>query len=69
MLGIGPFPLEGSELIKHVRDEILAVYLSDTVKGRQMKSDGSYARRTAPGGKRAVSGQEWLLKQVAAGQK
>jgi polyphosphate kinase len=63
------FPLEGSELIKHVRDEILAVYLSDTVKGRQMKSDGSYARRTAPGGKRAVSGQEWLLKQVAAGQK
>jgi polyphosphate kinase len=48
-----------------VRDEILAVYLTDTVKGRQMKSDGTYVRRTAPNGKRAVNTQEWLLRQAA----
>jgi polyphosphate kinase len=59
------FPVEGTELVKHVRDQILAVYLTDTVKGRQMKSDGTYTRRTAPGGKRAVNTQEWLVKQAS----
>jgi len=58
------FPLESADLIRHVRDEILAIYLSDTVKGRQMKSDGTYLRRPAPGAKRAVNTQEWLLKQA-----
>jgi polyphosphate kinase len=59
------FPLEGAELVKHVRDEILAVYLTDTVKGRLMKSDGSYARRAAAGNKRGVNTQEWLIQQAA----
>jgi polyphosphate kinase len=63
------FPLEGSDLIRQVRDEILAVYLSDTVKGRQMKSDGTYMRRTPSAGKRAMNTQEWLLKRVAASSK
>ena len=63
------FPLEGEDLIKQVRDEILAVYLSDTVKGRLMKSDGTYARRSAPGVKKAVNTQEWLLRRAAAGGK
>jgi polyphosphate kinase len=59
------FPVEGPDLVRHVRDEILAVYLTGTVKGRQMKSDGTYVRRTVSGGKRAVNTQEWLLKQAA----
>jgi polyphosphate kinase len=63
------FPVEGPDLVRHVRDEILAVYLADTVKGRQMKSDGTYARRTAPNGKRALSSQERLLKRAVAGEK
>lgn len=58
------FPLEGAELVRHVRDEILAVYLADTVKGRQMKSDGAYVRRAQPNGKRAVNTQEWLIRQA-----
>jgi polyphosphate kinase len=62
------FPVEGTDLIKHVRDGILGIYLTDNVKGRQMKSDGTYARRTVSGGKRAVNTQEWLLKR-AAGEK
>ena len=57
------------DLIRHVRDEILAVYFADTLKGRQMKSDGTYARRTLPGGKRAVSSQERLLKAAVVGTK
>jgi polyphosphate kinase len=39
------FPLEGQELIQHVKDEILSIYLADTIKARQMHSDGSYVRR------------------------
>jgi polyphosphate kinase len=61
--------LEGADLIREVRDHILTVYLSDTVKGRQMKSDGTYARRAVAGGKRPASSQEWLLKRAVAGQK
>ena len=56
------FPLEGAELIRHVRDEILAIYLADTVKGRQMQSDGTYVRRKPVAGKRAVNSQEWLVR-------
>ena len=63
------FPLEVPDLIRYVRDEILAIYLADTVKGRQMKSDGTYARRTPPAGKRSLSSQEWLLKRAVAGSK
>ncbi len=60
------FPLESSDLIRHVRDEILAIYLSDTVKGRQMKSDGTYVRRTPSTPKRAVNSQDWFLKHTLA---
>jgi len=60
------FPLEGPELIRHVRDEILALYLSDTVQGRQMQSDGTYVRRLAEAGKRSVNAQARLLKQAVS---
>jgi polyphosphate kinase len=60
------FPLEGPELIRHVRDEILALYLSDTVQGRQMQSDGTYVRRQTEAGKRSVNAQARLLKQAVS---
>jgi polyphosphate kinase len=63
------FPLEVPDLIRYVRDEILAIYLADTVKGRQMKNDGTYARRTPPAGKRSLNSQEWLLKRAVAASK
>jgi polyphosphate kinase len=55
------FPLEGQELIRHVRDEILAVYLSDTAKARQMQSDGAYVRRQPSRGKPPLNSQEWFI--------
>jgi polyphosphate kinase len=60
------FPLEDQALIRHVRDEILSVYLADAVKGRAMQSDGNYVRRLPVKGKRPVNSQEWLLKQAEA---
>jgi polyphosphate kinase len=63
------FPLESPDLIRHVRDQILAIYLSDTVKGREMQSDGTYVRRPPAAGKRAVNSQEWLVRQTVAAQK
>jgi polyphosphate kinase len=63
------FPLEGEDLIRHVRDQILAVYLSDTVKGRQMKSDGTYARRETPARKRPLDAQDWLVRHAGNGAK
>jgi polyphosphate kinase len=60
------FPLEGADLIRRVRDDILALYLSDTAQGRQMQSDGTYVHRQSEAGKRSVSAQAKLMKQAAA---
>jgi polyphosphate kinase len=61
------FALEGEEMIRHVRDGILSVYLADTVKGRQMQSDGSYVRKHPAAGKRPVNAQEWFIQQARSG--
>jgi polyphosphate kinase len=49
------FPVNGRELIEHVKNQILDIYLEDTVKARQMRGDGSYVRKTARRGKAANS--------------
>jgi polyphosphate kinase len=54
------FPVNGRELIEHVKNEILDIYLEDTVKARQMRGDGSYVRKTARRGK-TVNSQEILI--------
>jgi polyphosphate kinase len=41
------FPVREPKLIRHLRDEILATYLADTVKARHMHSDGSYVRSSS----------------------
>lgn len=59
------FPLESPELIRHVRDEILAVYLTDTAKARQMSSDGTYKRREPPRGRAPLNSQDLLIGRAA----
>jgi polyphosphate kinase len=54
------FPLNSRELIDQVKKEILDTYLADTVKARQMRSDGSYVRKTPRRGK-AVNSQEIFI--------
>ena len=62
------FQLENADLVRRVRDDILAVYLSDTIKGRQMQSDGSYVRRKPASGKRAINTQDLLIRRALAGK-
>jgi polyphosphate kinase len=55
------FPVRQANLCDRIQQQILATYLSDTVKARRMNSDGTYSRkhpkRTGPG----INSQEKLL--------
>jgi polyphosphate kinase len=54
------FPLADPKLVSRVRDEVLSVYLSDTVKARRMSADGAYVRRKPAYGRAALNCQESL---------
>jgi polyphosphate kinase len=62
------FPVNRRELIQQVKNEILDLYLADTVKARQMRGDGSYVRRTARRGK-AVNSQETFIQNRKSAKK
>jgi len=55
------FPIENPALIRHVRDEVLEVYLADNVKARRLLPDGAYERIKAKGDQPVVSSQVWLI--------
>ncbi len=55
------FPLEDPELLRRVRDRILAEYLLDNVKARRMMPDGTYKRVPRSEGQTAFNSQESLL--------
>jgi polyphosphate kinase len=55
------FPVEDPALIRHLRDEVLSVYMADNVKARLMLPDGSYARVQPAPGEKALNSQEWFL--------
>jgi polyphosphate kinase len=55
-------PIEDPGIVRHIRDEVLALYLADTAKTRQMTPTGAYVRKKPTDGKKAVNAQEWLLK-------
>jgi polyphosphate kinase len=65
------FPVEDPKLVRLIRDEVLAVYLSDNVKARRMLPDATYVREKAVNEKRQVNSQEWLLasRKRASGKK
>ena len=56
------FPIEKPALLRHVRDKILAVYLEDNVKAREMMPDGAYRRLSPALGETPVNAQQTLLK-------
>jgi len=62
------FPVEDEKLIRRVRDEILTIYLADTVKARRMRSDGNYVRVSAQNGKRPVNAQAYLIAKARRAQ-
>jgi polyphosphate kinase len=38
------FPIEDKRLVRHLRDQVLAIYMADNVKARRMLPDGTYVR-------------------------
>ena len=54
-------PIRDPDMIRHLRDDVLALYLADNVKGRQMLPNGSYVKRQAGEGTAAVNAQEAFL--------
>jgi len=63
------FPVEDEDLMRRIRDEILAEYLVDNVKARRMMPDGSYRRASRGEGQAALHSQEILLGAVPRGRK
>ncbi len=63
------FPLEDPELIQQVKDQILAVYMADNVKAREMCSDGSYVRKHPVRGGQPVNSQNLLIERSRSGNR
>lgn len=60
------FPVEESRLIRQLRDNVLDIYLRDTVKARRMNPDGSYVRVMPESPDALLNSQEWLIKHHLA---
>jgi polyphosphate kinase len=56
------FPVRDPKLIRHLRDEVLATYLADTVKARHMQSNGSYVRSSTR--QEPVNSQQRLIESA-----
>jgi polyphosphate kinase len=47
--------------VRHLRDDVLGVYLADNVKARHLQADGAYQRPKVEAGQPLVNSQAWLL--------
>ncbi len=57
------FPIQSPAMIKHIRDNILAIYLKDNVKARRMNPDGTYQRVKPKEGEELINSQQWFLNE------
>ncbi len=55
------FPVEDAALKKQIRDEMLEMYLKDTVNTHVLQPDGSYVRLRPAEGEAPFSVQDWFL--------
>ncbi len=55
------FPVGDEQLVRRIKDQILATYLKDNVKARRMQSDGVYTRVVPAPGEPAVNAQATFL--------
>jgi polyphosphate kinase len=55
------FPVENAILVRHLRDNVLAVYLEDNVKARQVQADGTYSRVKPKEGAESIDSQARLI--------
>jgi polyphosphate kinase len=61
------FPVGAPELVRRLRDTVLATYLADNVKARIMHADGTYAAVMRADGEPPIDAQEHLMKNAARG--
>jgi polyphosphate kinase len=57
------FPVNDPRLVRYIRDEVLNTYLSEVVKARHMRADGTYSRDPRYTNRREMNSQEWFIKQ------
>jgi polyphosphate kinase len=55
-------PIQDPRIVRHILDDVLPVYLADTVKTREMLPTGAYVRKKTSDGKHPLNAQEWLIK-------
>jgi polyphosphate kinase len=55
------FPVEDKRLIRHLHDDVLAIYLADNVKARRLLPDGSYERVRPGPNEPLLDSQQWLI--------
>jgi polyphosphate kinase len=55
------FPVEDKDMIHHIRNDVLEVYLRDDIKGWRMQPDGSYERAVALEDKELIDIHRYFL--------
>jgi polyphosphate kinase len=55
------FPIEDPQLVCHLREEVLDVYLADNVRARRLLSDGQYEMIKAKADQPLMNSQAWLI--------
>ncbi|NWG33416.1 MAG: polyphosphate kinase 1 [Chloroflexi bacterium] len=58
------FPVERSEHIQHLRENVLAAYLRDNTRARWMQADGTYVRLKPREKEEKMDIQEWLMNRA-----
>jgi polyphosphate kinase len=59
------FPVEDPNHIRHLRKNVLDVYLQDNARARVMQPDGSYIRLDRKDGEDRIDVQDWLMNQAS----
>ena len=57
------FPIQEAQMVRHIHDNILKVYLDDNMKCRQLDSDGVYERLKPEGKDSPTNSQASFIKQ------
>ncbi len=63
------FPIEYRHLVRHIRNDILEVYLNDNLKARFMNADGSYSRNIPKDKRSAKSAQLIFIRRANRSRK
>ena len=57
------FPVEDTAMIRHLREDVLEIYLQDNIKAWRMQPDGSYEPASPSEGGQLIDVQRWFLNQ------